>query len=534
MDLGSFKKLALRVEETLTSQCLFPEPKQIDPVLILVAPNNRMGAPPNTRHLHRGVLRSFQKHSFDRTRAAIGICILFTSEQGLKMLIEHNMRFSKGCKLLPPIVPGACYGSLATSHYNLALRCIKAGTFSPIGNLQDLLTDSPNLRDAVEQGHRWWILPETVLKERQVDISLWRNMDQNENQATHEIEILQGIKTTSESLSSRQDKVSFGDLVSISSRKNPAKISVHQMQTLCKVYMGFLENGMPELIQDLIDFHSDTVDPKEIIVSSGFLQSLISEEALKTCPHLRVHLIMGQYSIDKVRAQGSGPAVGALFEPANIVGLVKKSNLLKSVETQIRDLKKKYLPYLEQFLSARQARLEMAVYIDLVLRCLFAKCWPVLEPKITLPVGKYDQAKVETLGRVWAKIVNLKYPESSFAATAGLEEQAEETQEDQQELDLVALRELKRNPSGGPEVDEGPKFSRGDQVTVVRKVTWKLPQKGDPNYRKDLVVGTTGVVEGWADLENRQVLMKVTLDVPDGKKKGVHQGDLPQEPHSDL
>ena len=57
-----------------------------------------------------------------------------------------------------------------------------------------------------------WILPETVLAERQVDISLWRNMDQNENQVSHEIEILQGIKATAESLSVNPRKLTQGTL----------------------------------------------------------------------------------------------------------------------------------------------------------------------------------------------------------------------------------------------------------------------------------------------------------------------------------
>ena len=92
-----------------------------------------------------------------------------------------------------------------------------------------MVAESANLKEIVESGHRWWVLPETVLKERQVDISPWRNMDQNENQATHEIEVLQGIKATAETLSAQQDKISQADLVSIASRRNPAKISVGQM-----------------------------------------------------------------------------------------------------------------------------------------------------------------------------------------------------------------------------------------------------------------------------------------------------------------
>ena len=57
---------------------------------------------------------------------------------------------------------------------------------SPIGDLLTLLQDDQNLKDRATHGHFWWVLPEEVSKEEQVDISLWRNMDQNENQATHQ------------------------------------------------------------------------------------------------------------------------------------------------------------------------------------------------------------------------------------------------------------------------------------------------------------------------------------------------------------
>ena len=73
------------------------------------------------------------------------------------------------------------YGSLACTHLNLAFRAIKNGTPSPIGALADLMSN-PTLKEVVLNGHRWWVLPETVAKERQIDISLWSNQDQNENE----------------------------------------------------------------------------------------------------------------------------------------------------------------------------------------------------------------------------------------------------------------------------------------------------------------------------------------------------------------
>ena len=82
----------------------------------------------------------------------------------------------------------------------------------PIGDLIKILEENEHLKDTARSGHKWWILPEEVPTERQVDISLWRNMDQNENQVSHEIEILQGIKATAESISVKARKLSQVDL----------------------------------------------------------------------------------------------------------------------------------------------------------------------------------------------------------------------------------------------------------------------------------------------------------------------------------
>ena len=72
----------------------------------------------------------------------------------------------------------------------------------------------------VVSGHRWWVLPEELSKGTQTDISLWRNMGQNENQAVHEIEILLTIKMAAMSfLPAGKDKVTLGDIASYAVKK---------------------------------------------------------------------------------------------------------------------------------------------------------------------------------------------------------------------------------------------------------------------------------------------------------------------------
>ena len=77
------------------------------------------------------------------------IVVELRSKKGKRLLLEHNLRFSKGNPLLPPIHVRAHMvwrGPLAASHLSLALRRIKAGITSPIGDLKSMVGDDENLR----------------------------------------------------------------------------------------------------------------------------------------------------------------------------------------------------------------------------------------------------------------------------------------------------------------------------------------------------------------------------------------------------
>ena len=103
VEAGAFQKLAERVEVILEKTALYPAPKQLDPDLLMVSPNNRLGAPPNTHHIHFGVLKSIKEKAYDRTRPAVGICVEYKSEAGKKKVLEHNRKFTQGNKLLPGV-----------------------------------------------------------------------------------------------------------------------------------------------------------------------------------------------------------------------------------------------------------------------------------------------------------------------------------------------------------------------------------------------------------------------------------------------
>ena len=234
VDAANYHKLGQKVSTTLKGPARrYPDFKDIDPEEILVDESNRGGAPPHVMYMHCGILAGMKKHGYDPTRPKEGICIEYLSPAGLQRLIAHNKRFQG--PLMPPInEKKAKYGSLACSHLNVCLRIIKVGTPgpSPAGDVRSLMEESEELKDVVINGHRWIVLKECVPGEMKVQISLWRNADQNENQGTHEIEILQNVVSSAQALQKDQVKVTTADLIARTQKRTTHKIPVAALRVI--------------------------------------------------------------------------------------------------------------------------------------------------------------------------------------------------------------------------------------------------------------------------------------------------------------
>eukprot|EP00972_Heterocapsa_arctica_P062367 9194349-Heterocapsa_arctica.AAC.1 len=60
-------------------------------------------------------------------------------------------------------------------------------------------------------------------------------------------------------------KLKMGDLVHKVSKRTPAKIGITVLTNLSKYYVQFLESGDHYLVNELVDFHSAVVNPRELI-----------------------------------------------------------------------------------------------------------------------------------------------------------------------------------------------------------------------------------------------------------------------------
>ena len=63
---------------------------------------------------------------------------------------------------------------------------------------------------------------------------------------------------------------------------------------------------------------------------------------------------------------------------------------------------------------------------------------------------------------------------------------------------------------------------------MIRRMTWSFPQPDAPKYRNDLMEGTEGVIEGWVDFEQRQVLLRVSMDLLSGPKQSITKEAYPR------
>ena len=217
----------------------------------------------------------------------------------------------------------------------MALRCIKNGTRSQVCDLHSLMGDEV-LADTVTNGHSWWILPESLPTDMQTDISFWKNQDQNENQQVHEIEVLQTLRNVAEGfLKSGMKSVLPADLMAGAKRKNPAPVSDKLWKTLARYYLSYLHDKEADMIEDLADYHSEKVDPREVTVGEGFF-AMMMQGAFKGCPCLRHYLVATQYSKEKVLHQSTGPAIGHILDSELVTSFAKNADVVAETEKHSR------------------------------------------------------------------------------------------------------------------------------------------------------------------------------------------------------
>lgn len=78
--------------------------------------------------------------------------------------------------------------------------------------------------------------------------------------------------------------------------------------------------------------------------------------------------------------------------------------------------------------------------------------------------------------------------------------------------EVVQLSSLSSSAAAGPE--DGLGFRPGDEVTVSRRFSWNIPLPENAGFMRDIQVGTSGVVKGFADETHQHLLVAFELILP--------------------
>ena len=98
-----------------------------------------------------------------------------------------------------------------------------------------------------------------------------------------------------------------GDLVGRVERRTPLKVQRNFLLSLAKYYLMHLDDDSKYLAEELIYFHSKTVNPEDLVLSSQFLHTLVVEPGFRSKPLVRHYLTLSQYTNAKELLQGLQP-----------------------------------------------------------------------------------------------------------------------------------------------------------------------------------------------------------------------------------
>jgi len=375
----------------------------------------------------------------------------------------------------------------------------------------------------VESGHKWWILPEDTPVDQQVEVSLWRSMDQNENQSLHEIEVLRSVISCCAEVSKVRSNLSVADIVARVAHNSPMKASGLAVTGITKFYLRLLEDKMPELAVELQDFHSSRVNPKELQMSATFFNNLADTPELRRHPLLRHYLLTTAYTCEKARywPRNIGGAETANFiESTSVAALVKKSAYPDLLEKLLGAARTSYLPILGRELTAGQARLELVDLADLLLRSALGKPFKANSSgKGVSGGGGMTEAKAKQLSIAWASGVDQRYPDLQFALQANLQPDICGTprcgdQDSNLTVNISGLLNEGKELSGQLETNPEGEFEAGEEVALIRRTSVAIPLEHKANYRKHFCLGTIGVFQEYVDEGKKQGLVQFKVKVP--------------------
>ena len=430
---------------------------------------------------------------------------------------------------MPKTEPGVIqYEGLACTHYNVALRLVNNSAYSPNVDLARLKDERPSLAEASSLGHHWVVLPEGLSDSLKKDVSVWRNKDQNENQALTDGELIRMAKDAVgkylENASPGQAlQVPLASITTAACLGTPLKIQQAVMGSFCKFVCQMATERHMSLVNEFLQFWTSSVDPQEMAIPHTYFDALHKCKVLQKNPKLRLHMSMAMYCKEglSLKTRPTPDAAGFLTaKDMEKLGAPEVAFTVPLATAALDKLYDVYKPLLANTLGAHVVREEVVFAGTMVVRLLFGK--PMATNKVSAPgtllkcpivTGKLTQDKLNRIFGWWAKQIDDTYPGLAFSSNAGLTDflPVAPAPEEDEIFKVPGLRVLTKTPSAtvAPEeegdVAEGkvdaarPSLMPGDIVTFTRRMSLPLALPDHTEFRKDVRVGSDATIVSLAD-----------------------------------
>jgi len=293
-------KTSQRVAANMVKYGVCDDPIEIEPDCIGADRQNRGGATPNITVCRENIGASFKKDGCDKSKPQIGIVKDYSKHpEMLAQLVKHNQEFGMGDPRWPPVFPDKMKnGSLAATHLTITLRCYKHSLMAPWGETFTVGT-CPALQRFTEFGHKYWKLTCEIPDADALEISEWRNTDNNCNQVKHEIEHIKGLQRVAKKEIELAGKACVLSLTTVLAKfTTQAQLRLVQ-QSMLDLTRFVVDMRAGEEVDEICNFHSQHVNPNDLSVPS-YLFGEATRNIKRTCPKVKTAIIIEAYDSDHV------------------------------------------------------------------------------------------------------------------------------------------------------------------------------------------------------------------------------------------
>ena len=509
-------KSGQRVLINIAKYKVVEEPVSIPPNEVGCDYTNRGGQIPSIMVVHQVIGPDIKVNGYDPTKPKPGVVRQYKSNEGKRKLVKWNEDFSVRNPAFPTVESDVMsYGSVASSHLTLTLRCYRERLHSQITNDAFTIENDDNLLQGTRRGHKYWVLREDTPDSVMMEISEYYNSDNNTMIKKHEMELLRSVQLQIQATLTTSAAVSVSSVIAKTMQGLTVQVQPRQLATLARLAISL---GATELVDEICQWHSLHVNPNELTIFSVLdeIDKNIKQLIVKCC------LVILSYCPDsKVEKVRPNPDVADFLKSSDIKALSSRPEELSTLETFFQRHRMECMRLLRQEFGG-------AVGYELVLAFEHAALVTMLNKKPPGSVAtwyrkpskdnnKITEEVLTVLHGTWKRHVQSKFKHhvDGWVYQEGLlaDDNDDETLLVADVVDYKTAEKSSDDASIQKKVEAG--YTIGRKVKLSKRITvdFPNPNNGGKPFRKDVLAGDIGKIVGFPKEGGANVRATIEFEV---------------------